>query len=324
MKQSDSFQKQNKSSGNMNNKDNYFSALKTEDYSGTFPETENWIYKTNIQLEKGRKERKLKKMKNYFLANKLRMAYPVVLLAVLIAACSMPVTQTESAGSMMSWTVAKDNTDAQNKINLLPWLKNASVTSNENVNNGKAEMLYTAVLQNTTEEQMNSYRKELEAVGGITSLKITPMNYDVKRPLYSAALHNFFSININATGMSDEQVQNEIQQKLNEQGVDIKVKVRTDENGKRDLMMEMNHDIKSQGEPKSFELNVEDKNGQEKIKLMQKKADPEKFKGKTDEEIRKMVRDETGNKDLKDNEIVIIRSGENVGVKVQVERTDKK
>ena len=142
MKQSDSSPKPNatgSSGGERSEKlKRYFTALKSADYSDSFPKVESWLYKTNTQMENQMKERKLKKMKQYFLANKLRLAYPIIFLAILIAACSMPVTQTETAGNMMTWTISKDNTDAQNKINLLPWLKSANVNENENTDNGKA------------------------------------------------------------------------------------------------------------------------------------------------------------------------------------------
>jgi hypothetical protein len=320
MKQSDSLPNQNKASGNMNhseNKENYFSALKSEDYSGTFPEIENWLYKTNIQIENQSKERKLRKMKKYFLANKLRLVYPIIFLAVLIAACSMPVTQTETAGSMMTWTVAKDNTEAQNKIILLPWLKNANLTSNENVDNGKAEMLYMAVLPNTSQEQINSYRKELESIGGITSLKINPINYDVKRPLYSAALNNFFRIDVDGSTMNDKELEEQVVKKFKDAGMDNcpQINFTTDANGKRTIKMK----VDEQSGAKNFELNVKDGNNEEKLKVISKtSSDFSKFKGKSDDEIRKMVREDLENPNLKDSEIKITR-GDNGDVKIKVE-----
>jgi hypothetical protein len=319
MKQSSSLPNQNKASGNMNhseNKDNYFSALKSEDYSGTFPETENWIYKTNIKLEEGRKERKLRKMKKYFLANKLRLVYPIIFLAVLIAACSMPITQTETAGNIMTWTVAKDNTEAQNKIILLPWLKNSNLTFNENVNNGKEEMLYTAVLPNTSQEQINSYRKELESIGGITSLKINPVNYDVKRPLYSAALNDFFKVDVDGSTLNDKELEEQVVKKFKEAGMDNcpEITFTTDANGKRTVKMK----VDEQSGPKNFELNVKDGNNEEVIKSIGKKSSGEEFKGKTDDEIRKLVREDLENPNLKDSEIKITR-GDNGDVKIKVE-----
>ncbi len=153
-------------------------AVKKEDYSGTYPAIENWLYKTNIQLsnQKYLNERKLHKMKNFFFANKLRLVYTIVALLLVIGACNMPVTQTESAGQMITLVVPKENNDFAEKMNALPWIKNAQVSSNENTDNGKQQILYRIVLPNTTEEQVKNYSKELESIGGLSTIKITPMD----------------------------------------------------------------------------------------------------------------------------------------------------
>ena len=338
MKRSISSQK-SEQSVKMNNKpeqnenislEHHLSQLKKEDYSGTFPKTESWLYKTGIQLENQSQEtqsqlneRKLHKMKNFFFANKLRLVYTIVALLLVIGACNMPVTQTETAGTMITMVVPDENTDFAAKMNALPWIKDAQVSSNENTSNGVKQTLYRVVLPNANEEQAKNYCKELEAIGGITTIRITPMNYDVKRPLYSAALNGFFSLNIDATGMSDEEVQNEVEKKLKEQGIDMKFKFETTPNGRREIHMVKSDNDKLK-EPQTFELNIEDKDGKENIKLMTKKADPEKFKGKTDKEIRNMVRKDTGNPDIKDEEIKITRNGNKVEVKIEVDRKQAK
>ena len=306
--------------------EHHLNAVKQENYSGTFPAVENWLYKTNIQLsnQKQLNERKLHKMKNFFFANKLRLVYTIVALLLVIGACNMPVTQTESAGKMITLVVPKDNTDFAAKMNALPWMKNAQISSNENTDNGKQQTLYRIVLQNTTEEEAKNYCKELEAIGGITTIKITGMDYDVKRPLYSAALHNFFSINIDATGMSDEELKNEMERKMKEQGVDMKFKFTTGPDGRRDIMVERDGTIDANKEPQQFEMNIDDNNGKEKIKLMTKKADPHQFDGKTDEEIREMIRKDFNNPDLKDNDIKIDRTGKEVKVKIEVDKKEVK
>lgn len=319
MKQSGSYRK-SEQRGKDKILEHHFNEVRREDYSETFPAVENWLYKTNILLENKKNERKLQKMKNFLFANKLRLAYTVVALAVIVAACNMPVTQTETAGHVLSWTVPMDNTDTQAKINSLPWLKDAQLTVNENIRGEKTELLYTAVLPNSTEKQMDSYRRELEAIDGITSLKITPIDYDVKRPLYSAALHDFFSISIDATGMSDEELEQKVQTHLKEHGINMKIQFKTDANGKRSIFIEKSEENKLK-EPRSFELNIDDNNGNEKIKLFTKKVDPEKFKGKTDEEIRKMVKE--NHPELQDKDIKIERNGDKVQVKVEVERKEK-
>ena len=301
----------------------YFSAVKSQDYSDTKADVENWLYKANIQISNQKKERELHKMKYFIKANKLKLVYTVIALIVVIGACNLPVTQSENVGNMITWSVDKNNTDAISKIDELQWLKTADqVDKNGNINNGKEEIIYTVVLQKSTEEQVASFRNDLEKIG-VSALKIIPINNNVKRPLYSAALNNFFSININATGMSDEELQAEVQRQLKEQGVEMNIQFNTDVNGKRDIIIvrEKGNETSS---PKSYEINIDDKNGQEKIRLMQKKADPDIFKGKTDQEIRDMVRKDLNNPDLRDEEIHITREDGNVKVKVDVKREDKK
>src|SRR4030095_1075976 len=205
------------------------------------------------------------------------------------------------------------------KIDVLPWLKTADqVNKNGTINNGKEEIVYTVVLQKSTEGQITTVRNDLEKIG-VSALKIIPINNDVKRPLYSAALNNFFSININATGMSDEELQAEVQRQMKEQGVEMNIQFKTDANGKRNIMI-VQEKANETSTPKSYEINIDDKNGKEQIKLFNKKVDPDKFKGKTDQEIREMVRKDFNNPDIKDDEIHIIRNGDKVQVKVEVEK----
>lgn len=306
--------------------EHHLNAVKQENYMDTYPEVENWLYKTNIQLsnQKQLNERKLHKMKNFFFANKLRLAYTITALLLVIGACNMPVTQTESAGKMITLVVPKDNTDFAAKMNALPWMKNAQVTQNENTDNGVSQVLYRIVLPNTTEEEAKNYCKELEAIGSVTTIRITGMDYDVKRPLYSAALHNFFSVNIDATGMSDEELKNEMERKMKEQGIDMKFKLRTTPDGRRDIMVERDGNIDANKEPQQFEMNIEDNNGKEQIKLLTKKADPHQFDGKTDKEIREMVKKDFNNPELKDSDIIIDRSGKEVQVKIEMNKKDIK
>ncbi len=301
-----------------------FSEVKQEDYSSTFPEVENWLYKANISLANEKlKERKLRRMKNFFFANKLRLVYTIIAFIAVVAACNMPVTQTESAGQMITLTVPKDNSGFESKMYALTWMKDAQVSRNENVNDGMAQMLYRIVLPNASEEQVKAYSRELESLGDIQTIRITPMNYDVKRPLYSAALNNFFSINIDATGMSDEELQRELETKMKEQGIDMKFHFKTGPNGRRDLTLD-NSVLDSLKEPRSFEVNIEDGNGREKVKVLTQKADPKKFEGKTDSEIRDMVRKDVGNPDLTDDQIKITRENGEVKVKIEVNQTNIK
>lgn len=334
MKHSNSSQRSEQNGKLNENKDksleHHFNQLKQENYDSTFPEIESWIYKASVNIQSNQQltdkylsnERTLHKMKNFFFGTKLRLVYTIIAFAVLIGACNMPVTQTESAGQMITFTIPKENSDFVSKMNELPWIKNAQITTNENTNNGQAQLLYRIVLPNTTKEQVKAYANELEALGGIVTIRITGMDYDVKRPLYSAALHDILSIDIDATGKSDDELKNEIESKLREQGVDMKFKFTTGPDGRRDITVEHDPMLDANKEPKSFEMNIEDDNGKEKIKLLTQKGDPKRFEGKTDNEIREMIRKDLGNPELKDSDIVIERTGKEVKVKVNFDKKE--
>jgi hypothetical protein len=100
----------------------------------------------------------------------------------------------------------------------------------------------------------------------------------------------------------------------------MKIQFKTGTDGRRDIFIEK-HDNK---EPGTYELNIDDNNGKEKIKLMNKKADPDKFKGKTDDEIREMVKEDLGAPDMKDSDIQITRDGDKVQVKVNHDEKEAK
>jgi hypothetical protein len=93
MKQSNSSQKSEpKDSKNM---EHYFNLVKNQDFSESREDINTWLYKADIKIKNKTKKKKLHKMKDFILANKLKVVYTVVALIVVVGACNMPVTQKE-------------------------------------------------------------------------------------------------------------------------------------------------------------------------------------------------------------------------------------
>jgi hypothetical protein len=84
------------------NKENIFNSLKNEDYNDSFPNVEKWIREKSYQLNHKQNERKTVKMKNYILAHKMRLVYTIIVLAIVVGACSIPVVQNETIGHVFS------------------------------------------------------------------------------------------------------------------------------------------------------------------------------------------------------------------------------
>src|SRR5512134_1512574 len=104
MKQLNSLQN-SKQENNGGIPENYREVLKNEDYSCSYGQVETWLRNKHQENKFAQKERSLVKLKNYFFSHKIRIAYAVILLAVLVAACNMPVTQSENVGNMITWAV---------------------------------------------------------------------------------------------------------------------------------------------------------------------------------------------------------------------------
>jgi hypothetical protein len=302
---------------------NVWSSVKSENYNESYPQVEAWLRKISLNSS-NQNERKFSYMKNFIMAHKMRLVYTVIILAVIIGACSMPVTTHETIGHMLAWTVPL-NTDAAQKINNSSWIDKTKLSVSENINNGKTENLYSLLLPNTTQEQLESFKKDLENIKDVTSVKIFPLNEDVKRPLFSAALYKFFRVNIDASHMSDAELEQEVTRQMREAGFDNpNVQFNTDANGKRMIKMKMDHPDEITKEPKNFELRINDNGNQEVIKTVTKPLDKEKLKGMTDEQIRQYIKEQ--NKDIKldDKDIQIERKNGDVMVKVSKENDNNK
>ena len=320
MKQSNSLQNQKE-----NESDSFFDPIRKENYDNTFPQTENWLRNLNNELTFKKTERKKFYMKNYFAQNKFRLAYTFLILAFVIAACNYPVTQQETVGDVISWNVSSANTDAVKKIENLDWFKKGEFNIKEENINGSVSREYTFIVPQDLHGRINEMKSQLESIQGISLVKIIPLNQTVKRPVYAALLNELFKIDIDATGKSDSEVSDEIKAQLLSAGIEnasISFEVNGEGHRKINLTIPEESLLKDGG----VDVTIKDGEMVNKLKEIKRTAGADRFKGKSDAEIRDLVREDLGNPDIKDNQIEIIREGENVKVKVKVDNQigDKK
>lgn len=292
--------------------------LRDNDYGNSFDNTSQWLIESQQKLLNKKTQRRKSKMKEYILKHKIQFA-AVILAAILIAACNMPVTQSDTVGYALSWTTpGSDNKSVADNLQKLSWYKNSNVTSESGNINGVEIIEYKLIVQSGDDKLVTGYKDDLEKIKNIISIKILPLNENVKRPLYSAALHTFFKIDINSDKMTDEQVQAEITRQLKDAGFEnMTVSYKTGENGRRKLEINMKDGMKQDGK-KQMEVNVDNKNGKEVIKMKTMQSDVD-FSKMTDAEIRAYVKKQNPEDELQDSEITIERNGSNVNVKVEKE-----
>ena len=292
--------------------------LKDKKYDDTFDRTSEWLMESrNKLISQKNKKRKINMMK-YVSKHKIQFAV-IILAALLIAACNMPVTQNDTVGYALSWTAPGTASKiVSDKLNSFGWYKNSNVSVESKNANGMETVDYKFVAQVTDNKQIDVYRADLESIKELTSIKITPLNTSTKRPVYSAALHSFFKIDINSDNLTDEQVQAELSKQLEQAGFgNANVKFTQQSNGMKKFDIKFEGGFKTEG-TNTLDIKIDNKNGKEVIK-MKTVQDDVKFDKMTDEEIRTYVKEKNKEDNLTDKDITIKREGGNVSVNVNKE-----
>ena len=317
MKQSNLSQKSKENSSDIN-----FDPIKKENYDGTFPRAERWLRSVNTN-SLNNKERNFNFMKKYFAANKLKLAYSFLILAFLVAACNYPVTQHESIGDVLSWEVTGNNSDAIENIESIDLLKTGDYTSNIKEVNGKPVWYYNLVLKDLSPEKIAEFKSQLQNIAGVININSVPINETVTRPVYSAALNEIFKININATNKGDEELRAEITEQLKKAGVEnMQIELETNTKGNRRI--KFFRPLTEQPSNGGFDVTITDGNTINHLKEFRKSGEDHanRFKGKSDAEIKQMVKEDFNEAALTDDQIEIIRDGESVKVKVKVNKSN--
>lgn len=291
--------------------------LNERKYDDSFMRTSDWLISSRQTLLNKNKRSK-SKMKDYILRHKLQFAV-ILLAAILIAACNMPVTQNETVGYALSWTApSSSGKTVSESLNKLEWYKNSSVSAETKNINGQEITEYKLIVQSNDDKLVTGYKNDLEKIKELTSIKILPLNESVKRPVYSAALHSFFKIDINSDKMTDEQVQAEITRQLEQAGfTNMSVSYKPDEKGRKKLEIKLKEGALQEGN-RRLEVNVDNKNGKEVIKMKTGQPDVDLSK-MTDAEIRTYIKNKNPEDNLSDNEIKIERKENGVNVNVEKE-----
>lgn len=305
---------------NMNQNNNeypkaYFDQLRNEDHSSTFSATRQWLQTINNNSQTKKPERLYNIMKNYLAKNKFKLAYSFVILLIVVAACNYPVTQQETVSDVITWSIDENNTDALKQIKNMDWFKSGSFTENINEQDGKKIVSYRFIVPKEGHDKIREIKSQLESVSGVRDVNLVPINETVTRPVYSMLLNNMFKIDINASNMSDQELEKEITSQLKNAGIEVsQVEFEKAPDGSRRVSVVVpNEQLEKEG---GFDMTIQDGNNKTRIKEMRKEGNGERFKNKTDAEIRDMVREDIG-KDLRDDQIEIVRKDGKVMVKVK-------
>jgi len=309
----------------MNKTEKYWQEFKKENYNESFPAFENWVENRANSLNREAQNYKLNKtksMKNFFAFNKFKLVYAFLLLAVVFAACSMPVTQNETVAYGVKLRIAKDNEKGISQINNLSWIDKSHLTFQEVEGTDKSFLDYNLVVNAKSEDEMKFYLREIDKIEGLITANHFPLNQTTKRPLYAAALHSFFRFDIDATNRNDKDVEAELQKQLKDAGIDnIQVSYKKNSNG--DRMLEMTNTGNHGEGVQNFELGITDGNNKQFIKTRSDNNPDMNFEGKSDDEVRKIIAENLAADGITVNPADIKIERDDKGkVKVTLEKTE--
>ena len=314
MKHSRSFPE---SKGQETEMDRYWDKLRGRSYDDTFEKT------TGLLLSKQnlKKERKLSPMKNFISEHKYKLAI-ALFLAFLVAACNYPVSQENTVGYGVTFTAVSTGADAvAQNISAIKWPGTSTINSNTNSVNGKNVTDYNIVLQGADEQSVMRCKSDLEKIKEVGSIKIFPLTENVKRPVYSALLYNFFRIDVKSSGKTNEEVVREIEQQLKDNGF-TNYKVGYENSGGINKLT-IKTDGTQENKNGSVEVRVSGDGKEEVVKMKTVVKGSEHDKKLTDDEIKQKVIQDNPEGNLKPEDIKIEREGDKVRVKVEKEDVKK-
>ena len=173
----------------------HFASLKEADYQDTFEGTRLWLERAGRE-QQVRHEPLSRRTFRYARNHRVRLALASLLVAFTIAACTIPVEQEETLGYTLSGTFRPDSSAmaVMDSVRSLEGVTGVRWgTTREEVGEGSesdaAERLtFVAELPDFSKDEAEQQRQELEALNGVISVDVTPVEVKVRRRLYQAAL----------------------------------------------------------------------------------------------------------------------------------------
>ena len=192
----------------------YFDSIKNENNKESFTEFENWLRREAVFSETIHTKSKFTFLKYVFSEGRLKFAYLFVILIFAGITSNFSVTRTETVGNIMSWTVDKQKQDVIKKIDNLDWIDKSQLVVDVSNNDGTDVLTYKMIVQNSTKEEIEKYKIELENISDVHSVRIIPISEPVKQPLYAVALEKVFQYDNYKNSVNPDDIRNNVFEQL--------------------------------------------------------------------------------------------------------------
>lgn len=192
----------------------YFDSIKNENNKESFTEFENWLRREAVYSDAVRPKSKFTFFKFVFSEGRLKFAYLFVILIFAGITSNFSVTRTETVGNVMSWSIDKQKQDVIKKIDNLDWIDKSQLVVEQGNSDGIDVLTYKMLVQNSTKEEIEKFKNELENISDVHSIKIIPISEPVKQPLYAVALEKVFQFDINKNSANPDDIRSNVFEQL--------------------------------------------------------------------------------------------------------------
>jgi hypothetical protein len=230
----------------------YFDSIKEENYKETFGNVENWLRGEAINSYNKPAKSKFTFFKYVFSEGRLKFAYLFIILIVAGVASNFSVTRTETVGSIMSWSVDKQNPEAIKKIDNLDWIDKSQLVVDQQSRDGKEMLTYKILLPTSNNEEIEKLKGELASIKDIQSINVIPISEPVKQPLYAVALEKVFKVDYNKNLVNPEEIKNNVFEQLKLAGIQDYISFNCPDNGSAGKFVNVNFGM----QPDSMRIKV--------------------------------------------------------------------
>lgn len=297
-----------------NNANDYFDAVRQKNYEASFDGVKDFITEHKDKLHHRRHKKPVRKWQ-WVLA---------VLFPVLVVLACTKTEHTEPVGQTVSFSVPVGDGAA---IKALEPIVGGLQTVISPDRQRPGHLSYTTFIPAQSSRSAEAVISGLKGIKGIAGLSTVPVNAQVRESLLSRLGSKIFSTHVEASGLSDAELQNTVNRQLKEKGFgSISVTVTRAENGMRTLKLHPAEDAPNY----RIDMSVDDKGTrmvlQEERRTItdgSKTAEAPKvdFGSMTDAQVREYVRRQYG-KALPDEAIKITRTAEEIAI--DIKQSDEK
>ena len=242
----------------MNNKDDkildkYFDSIKKENYKESYNDVGGWLRREAVNASLVHSKKNFKFFRFVFSEGRMKFAYLFIILILAGITSNFSVTRTETIGSVMSWTVDKQKTDAIKKIDNLNWIDKSQLVVEESKTDAGTILTYKMLMPTASANEIEAHKSELAKIKDIMTVDIQPISEPVKQPLYAMAMEKIFNYDFNKNFANPEEIKNSVYEQLKYAGLQNYVGFNIPPNGVAGKMVNFNFE-----EPDAVRMKIHD------------------------------------------------------------------